>query len=92
VPSASDSATIRARLFTRAGCSLCDRACAILQRLSGEGLLAWEAVDISADLALTETYGSRIPVLELSTGDVFEGRVSEFRLRQRLTREQPLNK
>ena len=92
MPSASDSATVRARLFTRADCSLCDRARAILQRLSSEGLLAWEAVDISADPALAETYGSRIPVVELSTGDVFEGRVSEFRLRQHLAREQPLNK
>ncbi len=92
MPSASDGNSVRARLFTRADCSLCDRARAILQRLSGEGLLVWEAVDISADSALTESYGSRIPVVELSTGDVFEGRVSEFRLRQCLAREQPLNK
>jgi hypothetical protein len=92
VPSASDSAIIRARLFTRADCSLCDRARAVLQRLSGEGLLTWEAVDISADPALTESYGSRIPVVELSTGDLFEGRISEFRLRQCLVREQPLNR
>ncbi len=91
MPSASDGAAVRARLFTRADCSLCFRARAILQRLSDEELLMWEVVDISADPALTANYGSRIPVVELSTGDVFEGRVSEFRLRQRLAREQSLN-
>ncbi len=92
MPSAFESSIVQARLYTREGCSLCERVKAMLQRLSGEGLLGWEAVDIAADPALDAAYGSRIPVVELSTGDVFEGRVSEFRLRQRLAHEQPLNR
>jgi hypothetical protein len=86
VPSASDK-EVRARLFTRADCSLCDGASAILNRLADEGLLTWDTVDISSDLVLLQSYESRIPVLELSTGETFEGRISEFRLRRHLTRQ-----
>lgn len=86
MPSASDGG-VRARLFTRADCSLCDRAALILQRLADEKLLTWETVDISADPMLLQAYGSRIPVVELSTDEIFEGRISEFRLRHHLARQ-----
>ena len=85
---ASDSETpiFHARFYTRADCSLCERAYPILQRLACEGLLTIEQVNIDGETALTELYGARIPVVALSTGEVYEGRISEFRLRQRLTR------
>lgn len=82
----SVSETARARLYTRAGCGLCERAATVLARLADEGLLSVEQVDIARDAALRDWYGDRIPVVVLSTGDVFEGRISEFRLRRALGR------
>ncbi len=73
-----------ARFFTRAHCSLCDRASVILARLEAEGLLSVERVDIGTDPALDARYGHRIPVVELSSGQHVEGRISEYRLRRAL--------
>ncbi|MGH2542301.1 MAG: glutaredoxin family protein [Ardenticatenaceae bacterium] len=77
-----------ARLFTRQDCSLCDRALTILARLAGEDLLTFDCIDIIENAKLTQRYALRIPVVELSTGARFEGRVSEYRLRQELTKDE----
>lgn len=74
-----------AQLYTRSNCTLCERVYPILVRLAAESLLTFELIDITSDPALMERYKWRIPVLSLSTGDRFEGRISEFRLRRRLT-------
>ena len=73
-----------ARFFTRANCSLCDKAYPIVEKLAQEGLLTVEKIDIASDPLLTQQYGYRIPVVELSTGQVYEGRISQFRLRRAL--------
>lgn len=73
-----------ARFFTRANCSLCDRAYPIVERLANEGLLTVEKIDITTDPLLVKQYGHRIPVVELSTGQIYEGRISQFRLRRAL--------
>ncbi|MGB0385132.1 MAG: glutaredoxin family protein [Ardenticatenaceae bacterium] len=73
-----------ARLFTRDNCSLCERVYPILARLAAEGLLTVERIDIASDPTLMQEYGYRIPVLHLSTGHTYEGRISEFRLRRTL--------
>ncbi|MDQ4076231.1 MAG: glutaredoxin family protein [Chloroflexota bacterium] len=75
----------QAHFYTRAGCSLCERASRVLARLEREGYLTVERLDIAADPTLDEQYGMRIPVVELSTGYRFEGRISEYRLRKALT-------
>ena len=80
----SGSERLRARLYTAASCSLCERAHRILERLQAEGRLVIEAVDISTDPELTRIYGERIPVVGLSSGERYEGRISEFRLRRAL--------
>ena len=73
-----------ARFYTRSNCSLCDKAYPILAQLAAEGLIVLETVDIATAPRLTEIYGHRIPVVELSTGHTFEGRISGFRLRRAL--------
>ena len=78
----SGSELPRARLYTAASCSLCGRAHRILERLEAEGRLVVEAVDISSDPELTRIYGERVPVVVLSSGERYEGRISEFRLRR----------
>lgn len=75
---------MHAILYTRADCSLCDKAAHILERLAAEGLLTWEKRDIAASPALTAAFADRIPVVELVGGPRFEGRISEFRLRKAL--------
>jgi glutaredoxin len=73
-----------ARLFTRSDCSLCERARRVLDTLAAERLLTFESVDVDGDPLLAEQYGRRVPVVELSTGQSFEGRISEYRLRKEL--------
>ncbi len=73
-----------AQFFTRANCSLCDRAYPIVERLADEGLLTVEKIDIASDPLLIKQYGHRIPVVKLSTGEIYEGRISQFRLRRAL--------
>ena len=84
--SASETTTPipQAHFFTRTDCCLCDRAYPILRRLAAEGLLEVTQVDIATDPSLLEKYKHRIPVVQLSTGHVYEGRISEFRLRRAL--------
>lgn len=74
----------KVRFYTRADCTLCERVYPILQRLSAEGVLDVERVDIGQDAALNEAYGTRIPVLEFPDGQLLEGRISEFRIRRLL--------
>ncbi len=87
MPSASDGVPRPARFYTRPTCSLCDRAYSVLERLAGEGLLTIERIDIQSSPALTERFGHTIPVVELSSGEIFQGRISEFRLRRALQSE-----
>lgn len=74
-----------ARLYTRPGCHLCDKAAAILERLAAEGLLQWESVNIEDDPALLARFAAQIPVVEIDGGPLFAGRISEYRLRRALT-------
>ena len=74
-----------AHFYTRADCCLCERASRVLAGLEQGGYLTVERLDIATDPTLNEQYGVRIPVVELSTGHRFEGRISEYRLRKALT-------
>jgi len=56
------------KFYTRAQCSLCDKAEALLAE-GGFGK-AYEKVDIESDVELLERYGDKIPVLHnTSTGE-----------------------
>ncbi len=58
----------------------------VLSALEREALLAFQVVDVDTDPLLRERFGERVPVVALSTGDCFEGRISEFRIRRALER------
>jgi len=46
-------------LYTRAECHLCD----LTEQLLEDSGIAWESVDIEADLNLIRKYGNHIPVV-----------------------------
>jgi thiol-disulfide isomerase/thioredoxin len=77
--------TTKLRFYTRENCSLCEKIYPALQRLQREGLADVERVDIDESTELRERYGWRIPVVEFPDGQLLEGRISEWRLRRRLT-------
>ncbi|SFU40012.1 glutaredoxin family protein [Halomonas korlensis] len=59
---------IRLRLYTTLGCHLCEQLEALLETLAIEEV-ELERVEISADDALIERYGVRIPVLADNAGE-----------------------
>ena len=58
--------SIRARLYMKPGCHLCEDVVQHLERLRRTVPHELEQVDISADVDLLRRYGERIPVLELA--------------------------
>jgi hypothetical protein len=57
--------TVRATLYTKPGCHLCEDALADLERLRARLPHTLELVDISADVDLERRYWERIPVLKI---------------------------
>ena len=69
-------------IYTRPGCHLCTDMKAVVERVAraiGEPLRVTE-IDISADPALEERYGSEIPVLTVNGKKVAKYRVGEGEL------------
>ena len=58
--------SVRARLYMRPDCHLCEDVVAHLERLQRQLPHELEQVDISVDADLLRRYGQRIPVLELA--------------------------
>lgn len=71
-------------LYTRPGCTLCDRVERLLAQLAAEGLLRWRRVNIEDEPALLARFEHAIPVVAIERGPTFEGRISEYRLRRAL--------
>jgi len=71
--------SIRAVLYTREGCCLCDEAKKVL---AAHGL-ALEEIDIDADPQLRDRYSDCVPVVVIDGRERFRGRVDE-RLLKRL--------
>jgi len=69
---------MRAVLYTRAGCHLCDDAAAVL-RAHGFNV---EEIDIDRDPALVERYGLAVPVVLIDGKERFRGRVDPVLLRR----------
>lgn len=53
---------MKPRLYTTAGCQLCEQAERLLSQLLPADAI--ERIDIAEEDALIDTYGTRIPVLE----------------------------
>jgi glutaredoxin len=73
---------VRLTLLSKPGCHQCEEARAVLERI-GE---AFEERDVTADDALYEEYGDRIPVVLLDGKEHGYWTVDETRLRRDLGR------
>jgi glutaredoxin len=71
---------MRAVVYTRAGCHLCDEAIAVLQRYG----VPVDEVDIDADVELKGRYDTCVPVVVIDGKERFRGRVDEVLLRRLL--------
>jgi hypothetical protein len=63
---------VRARLFLKADCGLCEEAIALLRPFERRGHLALELVDIAANPELFRRYCFAIPVLAIEGGPTLE--------------------
>jgi len=79
--------TIQVRLYTKAGCHLCDRAREQLsEALKGYDHLV-EEVDIDSDAELARRYGDRVPVIVINGKVRFWGNINGILLRRQLRAE-----
>jgi len=76
----------RVTLYGKPGCHLCDDARAAVARVRAERPFELDEVDVTLDPALYRRYGERIPVLELEGEQLFQYRVDERTLKERLDR------
>jgi glutaredoxin len=77
---------VRAILYTRKNCPLCDEAAHLLRRLAPEFGLEVEEVDVESDSALLERYGNSIPVIALEGEPVLSAPLREAQMRAVLAR------
>ena len=56
---------IRVRLYTTAGCHLCEQAASLLAAVTAEGGIEVIEQEIAGSATLLERYGERIPVVSL---------------------------
>src|SRR5262245_15790041 len=67
---------VHIRMYTRAGCHLCEAAWEQLQQAQREWGFALDAVDIDADAKLVELYGECVPVVTVDGKVRFRGAVN----------------
>ncbi len=68
------------RLYTRAGCHLCEDARSVILQVRDRFPFAFEEVDIDRDDELVRDYGIRIPVVDVDGEEAFEIGVDAERL------------
>lgn len=73
-------------LYTKAGCHLCEDAYEVLMAVRADKRFAFEAVDITTEETLMNTYGELIPVVLINGEERFRYRVNEKRLRRELSK------
>ena len=66
---------LRVTLYTRADCSCCEKAKGVLEPRRRKYGFAVEEVDIDADPALAEAYGTSVPVVAIDGKVRFRGKV-----------------
>lgn len=76
----------RVLFYTKADCSLCDEAEALLGQLSGEYRFTVEKVDITSNNDLFKRYRYAVPVVVVGSGLTVRAPVTEERLRWALDR------
>ena len=78
---------LRVTLYTRAGCCLCDKAAALIEKVAADVPLTLEQIDVDQDPALQAAWGTKIPVVAIDGEVVIVSRVSEYWLRRSLAGE-----
>ncbi len=71
-------------IFSKAGCSLCDKAKELLLKVKAEIPFQLQEVDITRNRDLFEKYRYVIPVVAIDGNDVMVSKVSELRFRRAL--------
>lgn len=72
------------RLYSLAGCHLCDDAREVVREACSEAGVEWAEIDISADADVAETYGEMVPVLVVDGQVVGYWRLDSARVRAAL--------
>lgn len=75
---------VRALLYSRTDCHLCEVAREDLERICGELGVEFDEVDVDTDPALRAEYGDRVPVIVVDGREHGYFRVEEPRLRAAL--------
>jgi glutaredoxin len=76
--------SFRITLFTKQGCTLCDKVKPILQRVSYTYPLTIEEFDITTDEEVYAKYWDKIPVLHVDGEEAFVSKIAEHWLRRYL--------
>jgi len=82
---------VRLTIYSGPGCSLCDKAKLLVERVAQDIPLEIDEVDITQDTELYDRYRYAIPVIALDGREVMAGKVTEFWLRKAL-RGEPLER
>ncbi len=74
----------RVTLFTKEGCTLCEKVKPILARVGATYPLQVEEFDITRDEAVYAKYWDKIPVLHVDGEEAFVSKIAEHWLRRYL--------
>jgi len=67
---------LRIRMYTRAGCHLCDEAWGMLVEFRRQYGFELDTADVDTDSDLTARYGDWVPVVAVNGKDRFRGRIN----------------
>jgi glutaredoxin len=74
-------------VYSRAGCACCEKALAALRKSAKRHPMQVHIVDIDADPALVDAYGTSVPVIEINGRVRFRGIVNPILLERILEAE-----
>lgn len=80
-------ADLHVRMYTRAGCHLCEEAWNALQQAQEKWGFRLDAVDVDTDPALAKLHGDWVPVVTVDDKVRFRGGVNAVLLKRLLERE-----
>ena len=66
--------------YTRPGCTLCDDARRLLERVCAD--LQWSEINVDTDPDLQASYGELVPVIEVDGERVGQWQIDEARLKE----------
>jgi glutaredoxin len=76
-------------IYSRAGCTCCDKAMAVLEKAGRRHVLHVSIVDVDSDPALVAEHGEHVPVVTIDGKVRFRGQVNEVLLERLLKHASP---